>query len=106
MQNVASTKSGANALLPRRVGLTSLFGASGMLPILLLISIGFHLLSAGRFFTGQNLSIVLQQAAVNTVLSAGMTFIILTGGIDLSVGSILAAAAMAGLIVSNLQNLS
>lgn len=106
MQNVASTKSGANALLPRRVGLTSLFGASGMLPILLLISIGFHLLSAGRFFTGQNLSIVLQQAAVNTVLSAGMTFIILTGGIDLSVGSILAAAAMAGLIVSNLPELS
>ena len=38
----------------------------------------------------------LQQAAVNTVLAAGMTFVILTGGIDLSVGSILAAAAMAG----------
>lgn len=74
--------------------------AAGMLPVLLLLCIGFHLLSEGRFFTGQNLGIVLQQAAVNTVLAAGMTFVILTGGIDLSVGSILAAAAMAGLTVS------
>ena len=42
----------------------------------------------------QNLSIVAQQASINTVLAAGMTFVILTGGIDLSVGSILAAGAM------------
>jgi ribose transport system permease protein len=34
-----------------------------------------------------------------------MTFVILTGGIDLSVGSILAAAAMAGLIVSKFPDL-
>ena len=74
--------------------------AAGMLPVLLLLCVGFHFLSDGRFFTGQNLGIVLQQAAVNTVLAAGMTFVILTGGIDLSVGSILAASAMAGLITS------
>ena len=42
-----------------------------------------------RFFTAQNMSIVAQQASINTVLAAGMTFVILTGGIDLSVGSIL-----------------
>jgi len=40
------------------------------------------------------------------VLAAGMTFVILTGGIDLSVGSILAAAAMAGLLISNIPELS
>jgi len=74
--------------------------AAGMLPVLVLLCLGFHFMSDGRFFTGQNLGIVLQQAAVNTVLAAGMTFVILTGGIDLSVGSILAASAMAGLIVS------
>jgi Branched-chain amino acid transport system / permease component len=39
------------------------------------------------------------------VLAAGMTFVILTGGIDLSVGSILAASAMAGLTVSKLPEL-
>src|SRR6202790_662298 len=79
--------------------------AARMLPVLPLLCIGFHFLSDGRFFTGQNLGIVLQQAAVNTVLAAGMTFVILTGGIDLSVGSILAAAAMAGLIVSKFPDL-
>lgn len=79
--------------------------AVGMLPVLLLLCIGFHVLSGGRFFTGQNIGIVVQQSAVNTVLAAGMTFVILTGGIDLSVGSILAASAMAGLIISKFPDL-
>ncbi|QRM57378.1 ribose ABC transporter permease [Sinorhizobium sp. BG8] len=73
--------------------------ALGMLPVLVILAIGFHLLS-GRFLTVNNLSIVMQQASINTVLAAGMTFVILTGGIDLSVGSILAASAMIGVIVS------
>jgi ribose transport system permease protein len=71
----------------------------GMLPILLLLMLGFGLASES-FFTVQNLSIVAQQASINTVLAAGMTFVILTGGIDLSVGSILAAGAMVSLLVS------
>ena len=73
---------------------------AGMLPVLIIICIAFHYLSDGRFFTAQNVSIVAQQASINTVLAAGMTFVILTGGIDLSVGSILAASAMAGVIAS------
>ncbi len=86
----------------------------GMLPILILICVMFQFLSGwadtgnvsdafqnGRFMSGLNLSTVAQQASVNTVLAAGMTFVILTGGIDLSVGSILAVSAMAALIVSN-----
>ena len=92
--------------------------AVGMLPILILIAIMFQFLSglvesgdvstafqSGRFMTPLNLSTVAQQAAVNTVLAAGMTFVILTGGIDLSVGSILAVAAMAALIVSKLPSI-
>ena len=62
-----------------------------MLPVLIILAIAFHYLGEERFLTGQNLSIVAQQAAINTVLGAGMTFVILTGGIDLSVGSVLAA---------------
>ena len=71
----------------------------GMLPILILLCIGFELLS-GRFITLVNLSIVMQQAAINTTLASGMTFVILTGGIDLSVGSIVAASAMVAVIGS------
>ena len=39
-------------------------------------------------------------ASINIVLAAGMTFIILTGGIDLSVGSILGTTAVAAMVVS------
>ncbi|RAI02523.1 ribose ABC transporter permease [Acuticoccus sediminis] len=70
-----------------------------MLPVLILLGIGFELLS-GKFLTVNNLSIVMQQASINIVLAAGMTFVILTGGIDLSVGSVLAASAMVAVIAS------
>lgn len=79
--------------------LRSTLTALGMLPVLILLAIGFHMLS-GRFLTVNNLSIVMQQASINVVLAAGMTFVVLTGGIDLSVGSILAAAAMVGVMTS------
>lgn len=77
----------------------------GMLPVLIILGLlvqglGIWLTGEGRFLTWQNLSIVAQQASINAVLGAGMTFVILTGGIDLSVGSILAASAVVGLLVS------
>jgi len=79
----------------------SLMRTAGMLPVLILLCIGFGVMTDG-FFTLQNLSIVTQQASINIVLAAGMTFVILTGGIDLSVGSVLSAAAVAALIASNI----
>ena len=91
---------GGAGLSSRQVQVRSLIQAVGMLPVLIIICIAFHYMSEGRFFTAQNISIVAQQASINTVLAAGMTFVILTGGIDLSVGSILAASAMAGVIAS------
>ncbi|MEB0077686.1 ribose ABC transporter permease [Pseudomonas sp. CCI3.2] len=71
----------------------------GMLPVLILLLVGFALMSE-NFFTVQNLSIISQQASVNVVLAAGMTFVILTAGIDLSVGAILAASAVVAMLVS------
>src|SRR3990170_6992817 len=47
---------------------------------------------APQFLSALNLSNVLVQAAVMTVISMGMTFVILAGGFDLSVGSIVALA--------------
>jgi ribose transport system permease protein len=92
------TKGGSKA------NLRSTLSALGMLPVLVILAVGFHLIS-GRFLTFGNLSIVTQQASINTVLAAGMTFVILTGGIDLSVGSILAAAAMVAVLVSLLPEI-
>lgn len=48
------------------------------------------------FATPGNVSNILTQITLNTILAAGMTFVILVAGIDLSVGSVLALAAMVG----------
>jgi len=61
-----------------------------------------------KFFTGANGLNVLRQVAVNVCIATGMTLIVLTGGIDLSVGSILAlcGAITAGLLKNGLQFVS
>ena len=89
----------------RKAQMRSFIRSIGMLPVLIILGIliqvaGIYFTGEGRFLTWQNLSIVAQQASINAVLAAGMTFVILTGGIDLSVGSILAASAVVGLLVS------
>ncbi|WED23609.1 ABC transporter permease [Vibrio sp. JC009] len=99
-----TTKSVTNpGALPdkEKFSLQAILKSVGMLPVLIVLCIGFEVMS-GRFMSLDNLSIVAQQASINTVLAAGMTFVILTGGIDLSVGSILAAAAMIAVIVSKI----
>jgi ribose/xylose/arabinose/galactoside ABC-type transport system permease subunit len=53
----------------------------------------FASFSSEAFLTWDNLSNVLRQISISGILSVGMTFVILTAGIDLSVGSILALSA-------------
>lgn len=57
------------------------------------------------FLQPLNILNLLRQVAINALIAYGMTFVILTGGIDLSVGSILAlsSALMAGMMVSGLD---
>ncbi|WP_078411689.1 ribose ABC transporter permease RbsC [Priestia abyssalis] len=57
------------------------------------------------FLAPLNILNLLRQVAINALIAYGMTFVILTGGIDLSVGSILAlsSALMAGMIVSGVD---
>jgi ribose transport system permease protein len=71
----------------------------GILPILILIVAVFGFV-APNFFTESNLLNIARQSSINIVLAAGMTFIILTGGIDLSVGSILGTTAVTAMVVS------
>jgi ribose/xylose/arabinose/galactoside ABC-type transport system permease subunit len=47
-----------------------------------------------HFLTVSNLLNVMQQTAINAVLAVGMTFVIVSGGIDLSVGSIVAISGV------------
>lgn len=48
-----------------------------------------------HFLTVSNLLNVLEQTAINAIVAVGMTFVIVSGGIDLSVGSILALSGIA-----------
>ncbi len=51
-------------------------------------------LATDAFLTPDNLTNVLRQNAFTAILAAGMTFVILTGGIDLSVGSVVALSGI------------
>lgn len=73
---------------------------SGILTGFVLLCIFFAILSPA-FLTFSNILNVLRQISINAIIAFGMTFVILIGGIDLSVGSVLAATGTitAGLIV-------
>jgi ribose transport system permease protein len=69
----------------------------GLIIIVVILSI-----LSSDFLTLNNIFNVLRQVSINALIAFGMTFVILTGGIDLSVGSILAlsSAFSAGLLTS------
>ncbi len=71
---------------------------------LILFSIIISILNP-RFLTLGNILNILRQTSINSIIAAGMTFVILTGGIDLSVGSILAitGAYCASMIASGMN---
>jgi ribose transport system permease protein len=71
----------------------------GSLLGLLLIGAVLGLLS-DRFLTTSNLINVARQVSINAIVAAGMTFVIITGGIDLSVGSTIALAGCGALLVA------
>lgn len=83
----------------QRRSLNNFLQVAGILPILVAICILFALLSPNFLSVGNAVNI-LRQASINIVLATGMTFVILTGGIDLSVGSVLAVSAVVGVLVS------
>lgn len=68
-----------------------LFRRLGPFAGFLALALALSLLS-DRFLTVSNLLNVARQISINAIIAAGMTAVILTGGIDLSVGSILALA--------------
>ena len=67
----------------------------GLLLVYLMLIVGLSLLS-DRFLTSSNQINILRQATINGIVAVGMTLVILTAGIDLSVGSVLALSAVIG----------
>ncbi len=69
--------------------------------IALLILFGFFAIYSDSFMQTNNLIILTKQVAINAILGIGMTYVILTGGIDLSVGSIV---GLCGIVAGGLIN--
>jgi erythritol transport system permease protein len=74
-----------------------LFRLRALVALVVLLAV-FSILSPA-FLTAGNLTILLKHVAINAIMAVGMTFVILSGGIDLSVGSV---AGLAGMVAGGL----
>jgi ribose transport system permease protein len=73
----------------------SRYGSVVMLAVLVILMS----LASKQFLTVDNLTNVARQVSIFAIIGAGMTFVIITAGIDLSVGSIVALSACVGMTV-------
>lgn len=64
-------------------------GRYGLIVALVMLSGALAVAKPG-FLTAQNLVIVMRQICINGILAVGVTFVLLTGGVDLSLGSMVA----------------
>ncbi|MFD1939924.1 MULTISPECIES: ABC transporter permease [Nonomuraea] len=83
------------ATLPRRILTTPTAGPLAAL----VLACAFFSLNSEQFLTGGNFSLIIQQVMVVGTLAIGQTLIILTGGIDLSNGAIM---AFGGIVMAKL----
>ena len=89
----------------RGFSLQGIFNSAGI-GIALLVLVVFFSVYTDHFLTAANLTNILTQVTINLALAVGMTFVILIGGIDLSVGSVLALAATAAGMAITLPGIS
>lgn len=69
--------------------------------IALILVVAVFTVIAPNFLAAANIEIMAKHVAINAILGIGMTFVILTGGIDLSVGSLVGLSAMiAGMLIN------
>lgn len=67
--------------------------------VMIVIAIFVEYRSGGNFLTAENLSDMFTETSVLAICAVGMMFVMVTGGIDLSIGAIMALGAMAGCTV-------
>jgi ribose transport system permease protein len=78
----------------RIVTVRRLLDERGVLLGLVAVAATFGVLIGPQFFTGANLELMARQTAIVCVAALGMTMVIVAGGIDLSVGSIVALSTV------------
>ena len=87
-KDAPAPKSGAMGLL-RGLAAPSptLYALAGLLAVCIVMS-----LASTTFLSTDNVANILRQVSINALIAVGMTYVILTGGIDLSVGAVMALA--------------
>ncbi len=88
-------------ILDHAAGVWSATSRYAAVLVMLIVIFVVFAVTQDRFFTTANLENLLTSVSILWVVSIGMTFVVLTGGIDLSVGSLL---ALTGLILASLLN--
>lgn len=92
-----------SSALPRADVLQQLIRSPAFYPFVgLLLVTTFMVFASDNFLTGANLENIVRQVSINAIIAVGMTCVILTGGIDLSVGPVMALSGTlsAGLLVA------
>ena len=82
--------------------INAFLGKYGIVLILLAMILAFSLLSEG-FFTARNLFNIIRQISFMGLIAIGVTMVIITGGIDLGSGSVLALTAVLATSLAQLQ---
>ncbi len=79
-----------------KINMKKLIGDNVVVVVLILLCFGFGM-SSSTFFSARNVSNILSQMCTNALLASGLTYVIILGGIDISVGSV---AGVAGIIAA------
>jgi ribose transport system permease protein len=88
---------------PRVVARRRLLDEAGVLAGLALVLVLFGALVGPQFFRAANLELVARQTVIVCVAALGMTMVIVSGGIDLSVGSVVALSTVVTAVVLRTQ---
>lgn len=64
------------------------------MPIALLVLCGFFAICSDQFLSSTNLLNIMRQVSITGIVSVGMTIVIIAGGLDLSVGSLIAVSGV------------
>lgn len=82
-----------------------ILGSYGIVFVLIALIVVFAILS-NRFLTPDNIFNILRQVSIVGIIAVGMTFIMLTGGIDLSVGSVAGFAGVGAALLMTEQSMN
>jgi ribose/xylose/arabinose/galactoside ABC-type transport system permease subunit len=108
--DVADTAEHPDVAVPQERGYgwrSRLLGDYGIMMVVLVMGVVLTILQPEYFLSAQNLTNIIRQIGMNALLALGLYLVILTAGIDLSVGSVMALSiillALAGTTVCILE---